>query len=126
MSVYQLGREADGVRGDSGKSRLVHFSRAHVRELYLVPKGFPEGAPKRHELPIGEDSGKADGEILLHRRLRVRIILKEELLPSPVHVGHPVHPLRLLLKLLSRLGIARLSQHLTPLAAVVGHPGITV
>ena len=126
MSVYQLGREADGVRGNSGKSRLVHFSRAHVRELYLVPKSFPKGAPERHELPIGEDSGKADGEIPLYSRFRTGIVFEEKFFPSSVHIGHSVDFLGLLPELFSCLGVLRSAQHLSPLAAIVCHPGIAV
>ena len=126
MPVHQLCREADRVGGDCLQAVLVDLPGTHRGHLHPEPEIPEKGRPEGHVVPEGKDPRKADDRRPAALRLRNGILPEQKLLPQPEQVRDGLHVRFFFLHLLFHRLVLRISQDLSPLAAVVGDPGAPV
>ena len=126
MSVDKFCGEAYCIGSNRRQAFLVHFSCACRGNLDLKSQCLPESSPERHGFPESEDSRDANSNISLNFRFRIRVFFHQKFFTEDIKIRHFLQSLSFLPDLGLYLFILWISQHLSPLTAVIGDPGITI
>ena len=126
MAVHQLGRKTHGVGGDGIKAAFIHGAGAGIRQLHLKSKTSKKGRPERSRVPEREHAGDSNHFFSGRRVLPDGILLKKKFFSYLEKVCRSVRLLKLFPRLPLHFLVFRVSQNLSPLAPVVGNPGISI